>query len=125
MKAQMKVNARLIVEGEGETVADVFEKIANLAAVLGAADKCGCCGGTAIIPQVRDAQGYRYYELRCLNAACGAQFSFGQHKDTKGSLFPKRKDENGNLKPNAGWSIWQGAKQEPVGPIADNGKHPY
>jgi hypothetical protein len=45
-----------------------------------------------------------HYELIC--GACGGQFSFGQHKKG-GSLFPKRKGDNGFL-PNRGWHKWDG-----------------
>ncbi len=114
MKASMKVNSKVIVEAEGETVADVFANLARLADVLGAAQKCGWCGSEQIQPRVRDAKGFRFFELTCMEPKCGARFSFGQLKEPKGALFPKRKDDQGNLLPNGGWSIWQGDQSRPV-----------
>ena len=50
-----------------------------------------------------------YYEMRCLS--CGAALSYGQHKKG-GTLFPKRKDENGNWLDNGGWQKWQKEKSD-------------
>jgi hypothetical protein len=48
-------------------------------------------------------EGNDYFEIRC--ADCGAILAFGQHK--KGvTLFPKRKDDDGNYLPNRGWHKW-------------------
>lgn len=123
MKAVYRVNERVTVEADGMTVADVFEGVARLASVLGAATKCGCCGSAAILPRVKDAQGFRFHELVCQESKCGATFSFGQHKDVKGSLFPKFSDEHGRPKPNAGWSIYRGRQDEQPTPRPSNNQY--
>lgn len=99
MKVQLKVGPRIIVEAEGETIKDVYSRVSALAGIFACADKCGCCGSQEIIPQVREPQGFTYYELQCL--ACHARLSFGQNKEG-GGLFPKR-DKGKN-----GWEVWQG-----------------
>lgn len=98
MKVQLKVGAKAVVEAEGESIKQVFERVAALAGVFACADKCGACGGSDIIPQVREPQGYTYFELQCLG--CGARLQFGQNKEG-GGLFPKR-DKGKN-----GWDVYQ------------------
>ena len=61
--------------------------------------RCGCCDGPAI-PDVRDAKGYRFYAMRCVD--CGAQLKFGQRKED-GGLFPKLKDAEGHWLNKGGW----------------------
>lgn len=97
MKAQIKVGPKAIIEAEGATVRQVFERVADLAAAFGAATACGCCGSQDIVPHVQRPQTYTYFSLECL--ACGAQLSFGQTKDGE-RLFPKR--DRGK----DGWETW-------------------
>ena len=58
---------------------------------------------------VRNVDGNDYYELRCND--CGAVLAFGQHKKG-GTLFPKRKDDEGNYLPNKGWHKWSPEAKE-------------
>ena len=127
MKVQMKVGSKVIVEAEGDSPKQVFERVAALAGIFGAAGKCGCCGCPEIVPQVRQPQGFTYYELVCLNPDCGATLTFGQNKEG-GGLFPKR--ERGQN----GWEVYQGPAQGvPAGPVGrgrpaprdDDGPLPY
>jgi hypothetical protein len=87
------------VEAEGETAKQVFERLADLAACLGADAKCGCCGGDALVPQVTRPQNYTYYALAC--QGCGATLAFGQTREGE-RLFPKR-DRGQN-----GWEVYRG-----------------
>jgi hypothetical protein len=105
VKAQYKVTPRCIIEADGGTVKEVFERLALLAEILGHADKCGKCGGTRIIPKMRRPQGNVYFELSCLQ--CGARLALGQNKEG-GTLFPKTKNDDGTPKPNGGWEKWSG-----------------
>lgn len=95
MKVTVKVSEGVTVEADGATVAEVFEQVARIADVFAAQTSCGLCQGRYRF-QVRDAKGYRFYELACLNPKCGARFPFGQLKEVKGGLFPK-----------GPWSIWR------------------
>jgi hypothetical protein len=102
VKASFKVGPKAVVEAEGETVKQVFERLGDLAACLGADDKCGCCGSDKIVPSVTRPQSYVYYSLKCL--ACEAQLTFGQTKEGE-RLFPKR-DKGKN-----GWEVYQAGQQ--------------
>ena len=79
MRASFKVGPRAIVEADGSTVKEVFERLAVLAPVLAHADRCGLCGGTRVVPNMRLPQGFTYYELACLS--CGARLPLGQTKE--------------------------------------------
>ena len=110
MEVQMKINARTIITARGESTKDVFAELAGLCAIFGQA-KCGLCGHDVVLPVVRVAHGYTFYELRCQNDGCRAQFKFGQAREG-GDLLPQRKDKQGNWKPNGGWERWQGRQEE-------------
>lgn len=99
MKASWKVGAKVVVEADGESVKQVFERLGDLAACLGADSKCGCCGSDALAPHVKRPQNYVYYSLLC--QACGAELAFGQTKEGE-RLFPKR-DKGKN-----GWEVYSG-----------------
>lgn len=101
MEAQYKShNGRLMFKIEGGTQKELFENIADIQEVFESDSVCGMCRSADIHFRVREVQGNKYFELRC--GACNAQFAFGQNKDMK-SLFPKRKDDQGNWLPNRGW----------------------
>ncbi len=104
MKVTYKtVDSRISVEVEGKDNKDIFKQL-SLFQELFDNGKCGACDSERIRFVVREVQGNTYYELRCLD--CGATLAFGQKK-ADGSLFPKRKDKEGNWLPNGGWVKWQ------------------
>ncbi len=115
MKASWKCGPKVIVEAEGETVKQVFERLGDLAGVLGAASKCGCCGSDQIIPQVRRPDNFTYYSLACL--ACKAELKFGQTREGE-RLFPKTEGDHG------GWSIYQGGQSGYAAPAVARGPAP-
>jgi len=89
------------------THVDLFSKIAGLQEVFGNS-KCGKCGSTNLRYVVRDSKDkdgndLTYFELWCLD--CGAKLRFGQHR-SGGTLFPKRKDKDGNWIGDKGWVKW-------------------
>lgn len=86
----------------GETTKDIFEELAEVQEIFDIPPFCGCCENTDIAYRVRENSGNKFYELHCLTPSCRARFSFGQSKDQK-SLFPKRKDSEGNWIQNGGW----------------------
>lgn len=110
MKAHYRTaSGHLTFEVEGGSPKDLFENIANLQSVFEAEERCGLCDSPAIRFRVREAAGNKYYELFCVD--CRARFSFGQHRQG-GGLFPKRRDEAGNLLPSRGWARWEPAKPQ-------------
>jgi len=102
MKLKYKVNDKLELELDGNGQKEIFKELATIQEIFGE-EKCGICGSSNIKFVVRTVEGNDYYELRC--ADCVAILSFGQHKKGE-TLFPKRKDEQGNYLPNKGWYKW-------------------
>ena len=107
MKAHYRsANGRLVFEIEGAGPKALFEQIALVQDVFEAEDKCGQCGSSNIRFCVRSVKikaskdVVRYFELRCME--CWAQFDYGQNQDTV-NLFPKRRDEKGNVIGVRGW----------------------
>lgn len=99
MKLKYKVNDKLEFELEAEGQKQVFKELATIQEIFGES-QCGCCKSGDVKFVVRNVDDNDYYELRCTK--CGAVLSYGQHKKG-GTLFPKRKDENGNYLDNNGW----------------------
>lgn len=93
---------RLTVEVEGKDNKEIFSQLAVFQEIY-ETRKCGACQSERVQFVVREVQGNTYYEIRCLD--CGATLAFGQ-KRADGSLFPKKKDKEGNYLPNNGWVKW-------------------
>ena len=91
--------SNVIIEVEGVSPKDVFGQMAAAAEVLGN-NTCGACDSKAVAPTVRVVESNSYYAMKC--TGCGSELSFGQKK-ADGSLFPKRKDKDGNWLPGNGW----------------------
>lgn len=106
MKALYNVNNKLQFEVEGKGQKEIFKELATIQEIFGE-ETCGSCKKDNIKFIVRNVEDNDYYELRCNE--CGSSLSFGQHKKG-GTLFPKRKDDQGNYMPNRGWYKWQGNK---------------
>lgn len=102
MKAIYKIGDKLEFELEGAGQKEIFKELAIIQEIF-AEEKCGLCGSTNLRFVVRNVDGNDYYELRCND--CGAILAFGQHKKG-GTLFPKRKDDEGNWLQNKGWHKW-------------------
>lgn len=121
MKAQIKANAKLIIEVEGEDPTDLFEGIATAEEVF-TQSQCGVCNNQNIKYVVRkDDDDNKYYELHCKDGRCRARLPFGVNKKG-GGMYPKvrwaqlsegeqekRKDEKAEAEkhygflPNGGW----------------------
>ena len=102
MKVIYNINNKLAFELEGAGQKEIFKELALIQEIFGE-EKCGLCGKDNIRFVVRNVDGNDYYELRCND--CGAILGFGQHKKG-GTLFPKRKDDEGNYLANKGWHKW-------------------
>ena len=97
-------NGQLVFDVEAETAKQLFSQLGSIQDIFEAETECGCCHSTDIRFSARVIDEYDFYELACRK--CRAQFRFGQKKKG-GDLFPKRKDEDGHVLANGGWSIWQ------------------
>tara|TARA_B100001939_G_C16924009_1_gene610680 strand:- start:1135 stop:1470 length:336 start_codon:yes stop_codon:yes gene_type:complete len=106
MKAKYKVGDKLEFELDGAGQKELFKEIASIQEIFGES-KCGICGSENIKFVVRTVEDNEYYELRCMD--CGAILSYGQHKKG-GTLFPKRKDADGNYMKHNGWYKYTGKK---------------
>ncbi len=105
----MKIQVNISIDASGKKPKELMKQIGDITSVFSLGDKCGACGGTDVAPAVRQAKGYEFYEFNCLNQKCRARLSLGQTKEG-GTLFPKRKDRDGDWLPNGGWVKFQ--KQE-------------
>lgn len=95
--------SRFTVEFEYSSQKELFEKVAEFQEIF-EEDTCGACKSNATKFGVREVDGNKYYEKKCVD--CGSALSYGQNK-TGGSLFPKRKDNDGNWdNKNKGWNRW-------------------
>jgi hypothetical protein len=100
----------LEVEIEAASVKEAIKQLSEVGELL--SDKhCGKCKSPNIRPRHRVAKDNDYYELYCCD--CGAALSFGQHK-TKGTMWPKRRNEDDTKKPNNGWERYGVADPEPA-----------
>jgi hypothetical protein len=99
MKAVFKLSERLTVEVEGENQRELFENIAKFQEVFNEEVPPGAKGlNTRFV--VRTVDDNKFYEMRCQDT--GQILSFGCHK--KGNtLFPKRRDDQGNEVGKKGW----------------------
>lgn len=102
MKAHYKTkDGRIVFEVQAETPKEIFKQIAAVQETFEADQRCGCCQSADIRFQTRNVDDNDFFELRC--NACYARFQFGQNKKG-GSLFPKRKGDDGALLPDRGWA---------------------
>lgn len=99
---------RMQVEVEGKDNKDIFSQIALFQEIY-ETRRCGACDSERVQFVCREVQGNTYYEIKCLD--CGSTLGFGQ-KRADGSLFPKRKDKDGNWLPNGGWTKWQDSRNK-------------
>lgn len=98
--ADGKIEATL----SGETQQDIFKELHAFQEIF-EINTCGKCMKKNLRYVVRqDKEENEYFELQCKD--CKAKFEFGSMKKPKGRLFPKRKDKDGNWKPNHGWTKW-------------------
>jgi len=108
MKVKYKIGDKLEFELDGAGQKEIFKELALIQEIF-AEESCGLCGSKDLRFIVRNVDGNDYYELRC--NSCGAILAFGQHKKG-GTLFPKRKDDDGNYLPNRGWHKWNKDKKD-------------
>lgn len=104
MKITAKLNDMIVVDVEGDSQTDCFEKLSAAQEIFGNSE-CQKCKSTDIKYVVRQVDDNKFYELHCNN--CHAKLTFGLHKKGGGkTMFPHRKDDNGGFLPNNGWTIY-------------------
>ena len=101
MKATFQ-SGRLSIQVEGEKQKDVFRELAQAQEVF-QHEACGKCKGTELRFVVRNVKDNDFYEIHCRDRGCRARLAFGQHKGQEGTLYPKRKDVDGEWLPDNGW----------------------
>lgn len=106
MKILYKASEKLSFELEGSGQKEIFKELSTLQEIF-SENSCGMCKSENLKYVVRNVEDNDYYEIRCTD--CGATLSFGQHKKG-GTLFPKRKDSDGNWIKNNGWYKYQSNK---------------
>lgn len=104
MQISYKNGSGIEVTLEGETVRDMYAKLANVEEIF-QESCCGKCSSEDITHVVRTVDDNNFYEIRC--NGCRAVLSLGCHKKG-GTLFPKRKDADGKYLSDKGWVVWQG-----------------
>lgn len=110
MKVTYSPGPNLTIEFEASGQKDIFEKMAQLQEILHhSCAKCKSNKGYTFV--VREVDGNKFYELKCRNPSCGATLGFGSHK-TGGTLFPQRKDADGERLPDFGWTKWNPDTQQ-------------
>jgi hypothetical protein len=90
MQIRYKVNEKMVVVVEGDTLLDTFSKLSDAQQVF-SVEKCGCCGSTEIKFVLRKATSgkkeFNYPEVWC--EKCRARLSYGQSEG--GTIYPKTK----------------------------------
>lgn len=112
MKIMYKTNdGRLTAEIEGDKQTDVFSGLASFQEVF-EHNTCGKCKKSNVRFVVRkNKDDDEFFEIHCSEAGCRARLAFGQHKKG-GSLFPSKKDKEGNWLPDNGWVKYNAATQK-------------
>ena len=100
-------DGRLTFELEGQTQAELFEKLAQTQEIF-ENRRCTKFGEESdeVNFVVREVDGNKFYELQYAGEnpkLWGCRKSFGQSKQNKGQLFPHRKGEDGEFLPDNGW----------------------
>lgn len=102
-------NGLYTMETEVSDQKAAVEEIAAFQEVFGE-EACGKCGCKNLHFAVREVDGNTFYEMRCQKKGCGAKLAYGAHKTGK-TLFPKRRDDEGNWRGSSGWVKWNPDKQ--------------
>lgn len=108
MKVKYRPSAKIEFECEASDVKEVITQLSSLSEVFEESE-CGACKSKNVRFLKRTNKGFDYYEMQCNH--CHARLAFGQHKSEAKTLFPKRKDEDGNRLENNGWVKWQPEKE--------------
>ena len=111
-------DSSLTFEFEGPDNKAVFDELAGIQEIF-EQEKCGACGESSFRFSKRNVDKYVYRELVCTN--CWHRLSFGQQQKD-GSLFPQRKDKDGNVKGKNGWYKWQDDEEEERPRASSKGK---
>lgn len=96
-------NGRLSIQLDGDSQKDVFRQISSFQEVF-EESSCGACSSEDLRFVVRTVDDNNFYELHCNK--CYSRLAFGQHKNKEGTLFPRRKDEEGKVLGKRGWTKW-------------------
>lgn len=110
-KYNFKLSPDATISIEADTQAEAFKTWASASEIFGQHGTCRGCGADAY-PRVRTVSENSYHEMACSNTSCGRVLAFGQKKKPSGTLYPKRKDAQGNYLEHGGWVKWQGKPRD-------------
>ncbi len=110
MKVTYTPRPNIVVEFEADGQKGLFEVMHQLQEIF-SETQCGkpLCQSNKLQFVVREVDDNKFYELRCKK--CGASLAFGCHKK-HGTIFPQRKDKDGNRLPDGGWTKWNPATEQ-------------
>jgi hypothetical protein len=95
LSVQRHPDGSFSMSADGETVKEIFTKMAKLAEVFsGTTTVCGFCysrEGYPVLPNVRDIEGAMFYEYQCTDPKCRGKLALGQKKGKDAELYPRRK----------------------------------
>lgn len=112
LKVRWRVRESLWLECDATDSKDALQQLGDFMEVFGESH-CVACRSQNVMPVHRRAKGFDFYEMKCCD--CGSALRFGVKKEDH-TLFPKRKDEQGNWLPHNGWVKYQKAEAtEPAG----------
>lgn len=110
---------RMVFEFDSSDNKEVFDVRAGIEEIF-EQEGCAACGGTEYRFVKRVSGKYTYRELFCKNPECGCSLGFGQKQEDQ-SLFPQRKDNDGNPKGKWGWKKWTPDDDQEM-PVSKNKK---
>ena len=101
-------NGRLTVELESDSQKGLWAQLAAFQETFEepACGKCNSGDLKFVVRKTTDGKKkeFDYHELRCNK--CGAKLAYGVINDETGTLFPKRKGEDGQFRGKYGWVKW-------------------
>lgn len=111
MRVTIRLSSDVTVEAQADTLAELHEQIAKLTEIFGQS-WCQVCNGRLLRHVCREVDGNKFHELHCCRPGCGARLAFGQHKVPKGSLFPRRRNDQGQEIGQRGWAKYVPQSEE-------------
>lgn len=105
MKLTYRLNDAVTFEIENDKHKAIFGELASAIEAFGQ-EQCANCQSRDLKFIHRIVDDNDFYEMRCGGAGCYSTLAMGQHKKN-GTLFPRRRDEEGKEIGKQGWKKWE------------------